>query len=156
MRALLSCKRLCVFVLPALMAGAFKMNAEITAPELSIQGPAVPADRVKISSSFQAGALLKLESSPDMFDWREARRLHDALYAYPDPAGVPPARRYYRVQASARTAADDWKNQILFPDEVFRQPQNGEGVRWVKFVILTSDPGRVYYQDGARYPFHYD
>ncbi len=149
------CDRLCTRGwLPFLAALALTVNAgaDITVPQLTIQPP---GGRVKISSDYQAGALLRLESSPNLTTWQEAGRLHDALYAFPDPASST-SRRFYRVLASARTAADDWKNQILFPEEVFRPAGEGEGVRWVKFVILTSDPGRVYYQDSVKYPFHYD
>ncbi|HWB05810.1 MAG TPA: PEP/pyruvate-binding domain-containing protein [Verrucomicrobiales bacterium] len=130
-------------------------RAEIVAPELSIVNPPGADDPVRISSSFQTGALLRLESSPNLLNWQEAGRLHDALYSYPDPSPPSGTRRYYRVQASARTPADDWKNQILFPEEAFQSPFTG-GVRWVKFVILTNEPERVYFQDSARFPFHYD
>lgn len=146
--------RECLSLLAGLLLNSY-VRAEIVAPELNIVNPPGAADPVRISSSFQTGALLRLESSPNLLNWQEAGRLHDALYSYPDPSPPSLTRRYYRVQASARTATDDWKNQILFPEEAFRSPFDG-GVMWVKFIILTNEPGRVYYQDSSRFPFHYD
>jgi hypothetical protein len=155
MTVLFPCKRWRHSLVAALLMN-LNAAADIVAPDLNIKRPASLTDSVRISSSLQAGALLRLDASANLIDWQEAGRLHDALYAYPDPAPLSPARRYYRVQASARTAADDWKNQILFPDEAFRSPDDGSNARWVKFVILTNDPRRVYYQDAAKFPFHYD
>ena len=52
-----------------------------------------------------------------------------------------------------------WKGSIDFPDEPFLSENLGESfeiVKWVKFVILTDDSNRVYFQDSRKYLFHYD
>src|SRR4030095_15887065 len=51
---------------------------------------------------------------------------------------------------------NDWKNQIHFPgEEVFLSTGYGGNERWVKFVIPTNDPPRVFY-GGRNYDFHYE
>lgn len=49
-----------------------------------------------------------------------------------------------------------WKNQISFPDEPF---QSWTSPPFVKFTIITKagyDPNLVYFQDSARYEYHFD
>lgn len=51
------------------------------------------------------------------------------------------------------------KTQLELPyDPFFSAPQGDflQEVRWVKFIVLASDPGRIYFQDAAAYPFHYE
>jgi hypothetical protein len=70
----------------------------------------------------------------DPFDW-------------PEPASVS-------VPADA-----SWKGDLAIPnDEFFSAPQGDfqEAVRWVKFIVLASDPGKVYFQDALTEPFHYE
>lgn len=101
------------------------------------------------------GSVLRLEASSALSGWEEIGRFHDAIRSYPDLED-PRVRRFYRVRAAERGPDDDWKNQIVFPSESFLSAGDGGSARWVKFVILTSDPHRVYYQDTAKYPFHFD
>jgi hypothetical protein len=52
-----------------------------------------------------------------------------------------------------------WKNEIDLPWDPFLSPRAGNGddeVVWVKFIVLLRDPTKVYFQDSAAYPFHYD
>ncbi|MHC4477601.1 MAG: PEP/pyruvate-binding domain-containing protein [Planctomycetota bacterium] len=53
--------------------------------------------------------------------------------------------------------AEDWKNQIVFPNEPFCAAgisENDPG--WVKFIIKLDDPCTVYFQDSQLYVLHYD
>ncbi len=69
------------------------------------------------------------------------------------------AAQFYRVKAAERTAANDWKNQIFHPEDLFvteltrfDQPE----VRWVKFTLPANEPHKVYFQDSRKTKFHYD
>lgn len=68
--------------------------------------------------------------------------------------------RFYRVSAQTTAPDQDWKNSILYPEDAFlSKPDpffNGPQVRWIKFAITTNEPYRVYFQDSAKYLFHYD
>ncbi len=60
---------------------------------------------------------------------------------------------------SADVPADAaWKADLEVPtDAFFSLPQGGqEDVRWVKFIVLASDPSRIYFHDATSYPFHYE
>lgn len=63
-------------------------------------------------------------------------------------------------RASITVAPDaSWKARVRFPDEPFLAPPRSYDVpepRWVKFTVLTGDPTRVFFQDSAALPFHYD
>ena len=63
------------------------------------------------------------------------------------------------VAAATATAVygQDWKNQIVFPDDSFRNDgvfNNDPG--WVTFTIKLDDANTVYFQDSQLYVFHYD
>jgi hypothetical protein len=102
--------------------------------------------------------VVQLEGSIDLLEWREIGLGHGRLWKYPDGAGVR-ALQFYRGALRPRTAVDDWKNQVFYPDDPLRSPDPGYGrldPRWIKFAIVLSDPHRVYFQDSVRYPFHYE
>ena len=51
----------------------------------------------------------------------------------------------------------DGKTRISYLDEPFANYSGGfNGMRYVKFHLLTADPGTVYFQDSWKYLFHYD
>ena len=103
--------------------------------------------------------VVRIESSSDMDAWQEIGRGHGRLQDYPDPAAAGQARRFYRGSFWPRLSSDDWKNQVLYPDDPLRSPDPGfgqEDPRWIKFAIVLDDPHRVYFQDSTRYRFHYD
>ncbi|MDB6132129.1 MAG: uncharacterized protein JWM59_372 [Verrucomicrobiales bacterium] len=103
--------------------------------------------------------LLRLEASPDpgAGGWMETGRFHDALFPWADGGAGAAQRRFYRLRLSKRTAQDDWKNQLVFPEDSFRSRElEGGTVRWVKFALRTDEPWRVYFQDSVRWPFHYE
>lgn len=58
--------------------------------------------------------------------------------------------------AASATLVAAPKLQIVFPDEPYAVPGTSSSPGWIKFTILTSDLGTVYFQDSNLYPFHYD
>ncbi len=131
-------------------------HAQPVAPRLEIHRPAISNDWVRLNSSAQPDSVLTLEASANLSAWTNIATLHDALFHYPDVGTESFSHRFYRAQARARGADDDWKNQAWFPEEPFRSFSPGEAVRWVKFAILLDEPWRVFYQDSTEFPFHYD
>ncbi len=103
-------------------------------------------------------ALYRIERSSNLTDWAEWRRLIPVAGSFriPDATSEGDPLRFYRIRSAARTAADDWKNQIQAPDDAFSTSSDASQVRWVKFLILTNDPTRVYFQDGNQRVLHYD
>ncbi|MCP3982206.1 MAG: hypothetical protein GY716_23100 [bacterium] len=53
-------------------------------------------------------------------------------------------------------AGSAWQLQIQHPDDAFIHSEGSQGPGWVKFLILTSAPNTVYFQDSNLYEFHYD
>jgi hypothetical protein len=141
-------------VLIALILAGFGIGAGL-ARELTVAAPE-PGEPPRLTSDEMAGTLLRLEASDDLATWTEAARLHDAVRALPAPGLAGRPGRYYRMVSGPRGPLDDWKNQIVFPDEPFRAAAHYGTPRWVKFAILRSDPERVYFQDSGKHPFHYD
>lgn len=147
---------LCV---PAVLAAGCSVGwSQLTPPfpTLSLTVPPGAAPAPRLSSSWHEKSVLKVEASEDLAAWAEAGRFHDAVRDFPLPAPADGAPCYYRAVAAPRTAEDDWKNQIVFPEEEFRAPGNYDAPRWAKFAILLDDPRRVYFQDSTKYPFHYE
>ncbi len=105
-----------------------------------------------------------VEASEDLLKWNSIATLQalDFVPFWTNPlvldfldAAAPDFRhRYYRAWILPWASNDDWKNQIYFPNDLFAVAR--ENSRWVKFAILTNEPARVFYQDCAKYPFHYD
>ncbi|MEW6160857.1 MAG: PEP/pyruvate-binding domain-containing protein, partial [Verrucomicrobiota bacterium] len=100
---------------------------------------------------FQAGA------APGPFSTVSV--LHSPANVFIDPATAEFTHRFYRVSARSRTAADDWKNQVLDLSDPFLSAQSDPALsdpRWIKFAILLNEPHRIYFQDSLKYLFHYD
>lgn len=128
-------------------------------PEIGLLAPVAPGEPVRVEGAGAAGTLLRLEAATGLSSgWQEIGRYHDALFPWPDGSAGSAAsgRRFYRLLESPRTAADDWKNQIVSAEEVFRSAGGQEQLRWVKFSLRPAEPWRVYFQDSTKYPFHYD
>lgn len=56
-------------------------------------------------------------------------------------------------------ASAHWRATAAFPEDPFLAAQtvfDPPPPRWLKFVVLTGDPTKVYFQDSVEYPFHYD
>ncbi|MFO1502060.1 MAG: hypothetical protein U1G07_27420, partial [Verrucomicrobiota bacterium] len=148
-------------VLPSLIALAVVSSAF---PAQSATVPLTilpPNDQgwVRLSSPGQTGRVFQIRASTNLLDWTTIGTTHNDVSEYPDAATPLFAQRFYFLAATNRTGADDWKNQIHFPDDAFLS--SGEGVfgadfRWIKFAIPLDEPARVYYQDSRKYEFHYD
>ncbi len=55
------------------------------------------------------------------------------------------------------TPSQYWRNTVTWATDPFAvAPTDPNDPRWIKFSILLSDPGAVYFQDSVHYPFHYD
>ena len=73
-----------------------------------------------------------------------------------DAGLVPPFTWPVPTSSIAITPSPSWKNSIT-RDDPFRNAATAPRViRWVKFAVLMGDPSKVYFQDSARYPFHYE
>ncbi len=128
----------------------------VAARTLDVLPPPPQGGPLRLGSDSVPGTVLRLEASDNLVDWTEAARLHDAVRAFPAPGLTGRQARYYRLASSPRGPVDDWKNQILFPDEPFRAEAPFDSPRWVKFAIVLDDPERVYFQDSGKHPFHYE
>src|SRR5262245_44873926 len=135
-----------VWFLAGLFATAPAGFAQTSPPRLAI----VPPESngwVRVSSPLASNSVLTLEASSNLPAWQRIATIHDALRAYPDLAAPNFPQRFYRVAASARTPTNDWKNQLLFPEDDFRSAaMSSEDVRWVKFTILFEDTVPELYQ----------
>src|SRR5688572_27873491 len=153
---------LCKFV-PAVSCAltfAFSLAAAsaASAPTLEV----LPPDDhgwIRLKSAGQTGMVYTVQASTNLVQWSAIAILHDEISSYPDAATPLLENRYYRVSAVKKTAEDDWKNEIHFPQDGFLSEPSGlfgADFRWVKFAIMLNEPHRVYFQDSARYDFHYD
>lgn len=136
------------------VCSALSAAAQLQQPRLEIQ-PQQSKEWVRLNTSVHSNTVLTLQGSSNLLDWRTVATLHDAAYGYPDPHSKFLSQQFYRIHALTRVATNDWKNQILFPNEPFRSLESF-GVSWVKFAIILNDPRRVYYQHGIDWLFHYD
>ena len=137
-------------------AGLTMSQAQTAASALEILPP-LQNGWVRLNATGEPNSVLTLEASADLVIWVPIATFHGNAVGYPDAGATGFSKRFYRASMRTRTAADDWKNQITFPNEAFRSPPaSSPDVRWVKFAILTSDPTRVFFQDTAKYPFHYE
>lgn len=114
---------------------------------------------VRIRGDGPVDSVLVIQASADLKAWRSIAQLLDRFFTYVDAESMGSSARFYRLTARQLTASDDWKSQILFPQDRFLSPPGEPGQqapRWVKFAILADDPARVYFQDSSKYLFHYD
>ena len=132
------------------------LAAPLAPPRLEFLRPAGAETGWRFSGSAQTNTVLTLERSSDMVAWQSVGVFHDAVYQYPEASAGTGRQGFYRLTAAFRGPVDDWKNQIGYPLEAFLSTNATTDVRWVKFALLLNDPGRVYYQDSAKYPLHYD
>lgn len=136
------------------LLSALTVQAE---PTVSLLPPAGSGEPVRVTAAANTGDLLRLEAAVTLgAGWQEIGRFHDTLFPWPDGSAGNAQRRFYRIISAPRTPVDDWKNQVLMPDEVFRSAGLDGGLRWVKFAIRPAEPWRVYFQNSTKYPFHYD
>ena len=113
----------------------------------------------RLSLGADGNQVVRIETSTNFGSWHEIGLGHGRLQEFPDPAAPIHPRRFYRGSVAPRLDTDDWKNQVVFPDDPLRSPDPGFGrldPRWIKFAIVLDEPHRVYFQDSDRYRFHYD
>ena len=108
------------------------------------------------SSVASADTVFTVRASTNLQTWTPIAAIHGGPVDFADPATRELVRRFYLVSRAPRTGADDWKNQIVLPDDPFVSRDNQQEVRWIKFIIPATEPNRVYFQDSTAYPFHYD
>ena len=120
--------------------------------------PPAPDGPLWIRGSGRTNAVYRIERSRNLADWADWRRLIPpaGVFQIADSSSQDDPAWFYRFRTTALTAADDWKNQIQVPSDVFSTTSDQSQVRWIKFLILTDDPTRVYFQDGNQRVLHYD
>jgi hypothetical protein len=115
---------------------------------------------IRLRAAGETGAVYTIHASTNLSQWSAIATTHDEIAAYPDGAMPNLSHRYYRVSAAIKTATNDWKNEVHFPTDAFLSSPAGivlgADFRWIKFAIPFNEPYRVYYQDSAKYEFHYD
>lgn len=106
-----------------------------------------------------------VEASSTLSNWAAlATLIGTELYTnkvlpFVDPSSSREAARFYRVRTSAISSANDWKNQVYYPQDPFLSPRTRwdvPDIQWIKFAIVTNEPHRVYFQNSEKYVFHYD
>ena len=115
--------------------------------ELKVVGDSQKSQRIEYKSDYGPWAILTSDTGKNNWSF---------------PISNSTQRRLFRVVESVRPRIfnhSSWKANLNFPDEPFLSKNLGESfevVKWVKFVILTDDSNRVYFQDSNKYLFHYD
>lgn len=117
-----------------------------------------PEGLLWIRGAGPTNSVFRIERSSNLTEWAEWRRLIPGAgrFGIPDLPDGTDGGRFYRLRTAALGASDDWKNQIGQPEDPFSASSDASQVRWIKFLILTQDPTRVYFQDGNRRVLHYD
>ena len=111
------------------------------APAIATIGALVIACGHSTSVPSDAGA----DASPRDNDSAVETCLADTEFEWPVP-----------IEPVTITSSPAWKNQIALADDAFFNTSPTEGIRWVKFAVLLSDPTKVYFQNSQQFPFHYD
>jgi hypothetical protein len=130
--------------------------------------------RLALDPVSETNQMYKVEISRDLSNWLEIATLHRmpewvqminpegsigiatphaTNVVYTDPGSGSSHQRFYRLRAITPEILD-WKNQIATPADIFSSPF--ESISWVKFVIATNEPTRVYFADSKTHDLHYD
>src|SRR5690349_10001624 len=111
-----------------------------------------------VTGTGAADSVYRLERTTNLLNWQEWLRLipSNGAFRVLDNNSSGFFTRFYRFSTTSQTPADDWKNQAGFPADPFLAGEKLDQVRWMKFLILPSDPTRVYFQDSRKYVLHYD
>jgi hypothetical protein len=118
-----------------------------------------PSGMVTIRGIGESNRVYQVEGSTNLTDWRTIATLirADNAFEFLDPASRQQLSRFYRFFASSISATNDWQNQVTFPADPFAGGGEANApIYWIKFIILPSEPYRVYYQDSRKYEIHYD
>src|SRR3990172_2868549 len=77
-----------------------------------------PGTKPRLSAMGATNRVYTLESSSDLVGWTTLAVTLDGLFPYPDL--TPNAgQRFYRAHTSPITFSNDWKNQIVWPEDPF-------------------------------------
>jgi hypothetical protein len=101
---------------------------------------------------------LILRRSLDLESWNEIGRFRNILYPYSLPFLSESGSAFYQVHSRRSQPSDDWANQLVIPqDDLISRPIGGglSAAPFVKFTVELKDPDRVYFQESAKYPFHF-
>jgi hypothetical protein len=119
----------------------------------------------KLAFNHPTNQVYSVQSSSNLTNWSTIAVLHGREFitnppslSFIDPGAVDETR-FYRLRVDPIRFEDDWRNQVFFPDDHFRNEPTSFGLpetRWIKFAIQTNEPNRVYYQNSWKYKFHYD
>lgn len=137
---------------------------------VALQAVAAPLDPPQVRSGIgvrfrgdgATNQVHTLERSVDLRQWQPAAVLHHAGWEFTDVgAESPGAAAFFRLKSRAIGATDDGRNHVRLPVDPFANEDPDEfsgspAVRWIKFVIPTAEPDRVWFQDSRRHAFHYD
>jgi hypothetical protein len=120
----------------------------------------------KLAIGSPTNQVYTIECSDSLTNWQSVAVLHGrefvanpAALPFVDPGADSSSTRFYRVRSEPIEFEDDWRNQVFFPDDEFRNEPITFGLpetRWIKFAITTNEPTRVYYQNSWKYKFHYN
>ena len=110
-----------------------------------------------------------LQASVTLTNWTTVAVLHGREFTTNPPflsfidgavsAASTNGSKFYRAHSAPIIFESDWRNQVFFPDDEFRNESISFGLpetRWIKFAIQTNEPTRVFYQNSWKYKFHYD
>jgi hypothetical protein len=130
------------------------------APQLSIQRNSEGGPALSAGVEADPPQVLVIERGANLGDWSELWRIHGPIENVADFTPGDAGQSFYRAWSRPRLATDDWKNLVAGQGEepfLSEPPPFGNSApRWIKFAFLRSDPGRIYFQDSTKYPFHYD
>lgn len=119
----------------------------------------------RLSVSEPTNHVYTFEISSSLTNWTPVTVLHGREFitnppslSFIDASGGRSGTRFYRVHLESIEFEDDWRNQVFFEEDPFRNDPISflPETRWIKFAITTNEPTRVYYQNSLKYPFHYN
>ncbi|MBL9136239.1 MAG: hypothetical protein JNK85_10240 [Verrucomicrobiales bacterium] len=135
-------------------------TAAQAAPQLSIQRNSEGWPTVSAGVEAEPPQVLVIQRGARLGDWSELWRVHGPIEDVADFTPGVDGPSFYRAWSRPRTGDDDWKNLVAGRgEEPFLSempPPWNPAPRWIKFAFLKSEPDRIYFQDSAKYPFHYE
>ena len=117
-----------------------------------------PGGPIHLNGTGITNASYRLERSTNLQEWQEWLRLipNNGSFHVQDGQVSESNSTFYRFGSSTLTSIDDWKNQATIPNDPFMTLGEGGDIFWIKFLILTNDPTRVYFQNSSKYVLHHD